>query len=95
MKRTFNVVIEKDTAGYFVGIVPELPGCHSQARNLDELSKRMKEAIELYIEVQKSNRIKGVPPLALDGLDGRDGPPTRFNRKATQRRINRYSHLYK
>jgi len=58
VKRIFNVVIEKDAAGYFVGIVPELPGCHSQARGLDELSKRMKEAIELYLEVQKSMPIK-------------------------------------
>ena len=53
MKRTFNVVIEKDSAGYYVGVVPELPGCHSQARTLDQLSKRMKEAIELYLEVQE------------------------------------------
>ena len=53
MKRTFNVVIEKDPAGYYVGVVPELPGCHSQARTLDQLSKRMKEAIELYLEVQE------------------------------------------
>lgn len=58
MKRTFNVVIEKDAEGYFVGSVPELPGCHSQARSLDELSKRMKEAIELYLEVQKQVPIK-------------------------------------
>jgi predicted RNase H-like HicB family nuclease len=58
VKRTFNVVIEKDAEGYFVGSVPELPGCHSQARSLDELSKRMKEAIELYLEVQKQVPIK-------------------------------------
>jgi predicted RNase H-like HicB family nuclease len=53
MNRTFNVVIEKDAEGYYIGVVPELPGCHSQARSLDVLSKRMKEAIELYLEVQK------------------------------------------
>lgn len=53
MNRTFNVVIEKDAEGYYVGVVPELPGCHSQARSLDILSKRMKEAIELYLAVQK------------------------------------------
>jgi predicted RNase H-like HicB family nuclease len=54
VERAIKVVIEKDAAGYFVVIVPELPGCHSQSRSLDELSKRMKEAIELYLEVQKS-----------------------------------------
>jgi predicted RNase H-like HicB family nuclease len=58
VKRTFNVVIEKDATGYFVGVVPELPGCHSQARSLDELNRRMKEAIELYLAVQKPASVK-------------------------------------
>jgi predicted RNase H-like HicB family nuclease len=53
MKRTFTVTVEKDEEGYFVGDVLELPGCHSQARSLDELSERIKEAIELYLEVEK------------------------------------------
>jgi predicted RNase H-like HicB family nuclease len=53
MKRQYNVVIEQDEDGYYVGIVPELPGCHSQAKSLDELRKRIKEAIELYLEVEK------------------------------------------
>lgn len=60
MKRTYSIVIEKDPSGYFVGTVPALPGCHSQARSLDVLSKRMKEAIELYLEVQKQ------APVELD-----------------------------
>jgi len=50
MKRQYNVVIEQDEDGYYVGIVPELPGCHTQAKSLDELRKRIKEAIELYLE---------------------------------------------
>ena len=49
MKKTFSVIIEKDEDGYFVANVPELPGCHTQARSLDQLSKRIKEAIELYL----------------------------------------------
>jgi predicted RNase H-like HicB family nuclease len=52
-KKKFNVVIEKDEDGYFVASVPSLPGCHTQAKNLDELMKRIKEAIELYLEVKK------------------------------------------
>ena len=35
----------------FVASVPELPGCHTQAETLDELNRRIKEAIELYLEV--------------------------------------------
>jgi len=52
MSRKFNVIIEKDVDGYFVGLVPELPGCHTQARSLDTLQKRLKEAIKLYLEVE-------------------------------------------
>ena len=50
--RTFTVIIEKDKDGYFVGEVVELPGCHTQAKSLDELMERIKEAIELYLDVQ-------------------------------------------
>jgi len=46
-KREFTVVIERDDEGYFVAEVPELPGCHTQAKSLDTLIKRMKEAIAL------------------------------------------------
>jgi len=50
VSRKFNVIIEKDEDGNFVGLVPELPGCHTQAKSLDKLQKRLKEAIQLYIE---------------------------------------------
>ena len=53
MKREFNVVIERDAEGFYVGSVPELPGCHTQARSLDKLIVRIKEAIELCLEVEK------------------------------------------
>lgn len=47
-----TVVIEKDEDGYYVASVLELPGCHTQARDLNELMERVKEAIELYIETE-------------------------------------------
>lgn len=53
-KKVFNVVIEKDEDGYYVAYVPELPGCHTQAKTLDELMSRIKEAITLYLEVEKT-----------------------------------------
>jgi predicted RNase H-like HicB family nuclease len=52
MMREFSVVIEKDEDGYFVATVPALRGCHTQAKSLDTLMKRIKEAIELCLEVQ-------------------------------------------
>ena len=53
MKREFNIVIEQDIDDLYIASVPELPGCHTQAKSLDELQKRIIEAIELYIEVDK------------------------------------------
>ncbi len=49
----FHVVIEKDEDGYFVASVPELPGCHTQAKSLDTLMDRIREAIALYLEGEK------------------------------------------
>ncbi len=54
MKREFHVIIEKDKAGFFVATVPELRGCHTQAKSLDSLIKRVREAIELCLEVESS-----------------------------------------
>jgi predicted RNase H-like HicB family nuclease len=48
----FSVVIEKDEDGYYVASVSELPGCHTQAKTLDELMERIREAVELYLEVE-------------------------------------------
>jgi len=50
-QREFYVVIEQDEDGYYVADVPELPGCHTQAKSIDELRERIQEAIELYLEV--------------------------------------------
>ena len=48
----FHVVIEKGEDGYFVASVLELPGCHTQARKLEELDERVKEAITVYLEAE-------------------------------------------
>jgi predicted RNase H-like HicB family nuclease len=49
-KRKFTVLIEKDEGGYYVASVPALRGCHTQAKNLDTLMKRVREVIELCLE---------------------------------------------
>ena len=52
MKHQYNVIIEKDADGYLVASVPELHGCHTQAKSLDVLMKRIREAIELCVTVE-------------------------------------------
>lgn len=67
MVREFNVVIEKVEDGFFIASVPALRGCHTQAKSLDVLIKRIKEAIELCLEVEEPvlNDFVGVQRVAV------------------------------
>lgn len=70
MAHEFTVVIEQDEEGYLVGTVPQLKGCHTQARSLDELMARIKEAILLCLEVggereEPSLRLVGIQRIAV------------------------------
>ena len=51
-KREYYVVIEEGEDGYLIADVPELPGCHTQGKTKEELIANVKEAIELYVEVE-------------------------------------------
>ncbi len=64
MSREFSVIIEKDEEGNYVASVPELHGCHTQAKSLDVLMKRVKEAIALCLEVEDQNCV----PLEFVGV---------------------------
>jgi len=66
--KEFSVIIERDEDGYFVASVPALRGCHSQAKSLDTLMKRIKEAIELCLEVEQPilNEFIGVQKVAIN-----------------------------
>ncbi len=59
-KRKFTVLIEQDEEGYLVATVPALRGCHTQAKNLDTLMKRVREVIALCLEEETN------PPGALE-----------------------------
>ena len=63
------MVVDRDQAGYYVASVPELPGCHAQARSLDKLMERIRKAIELCLEVESdagtSTEFVGLQRLAV------------------------------
>ena len=69
MNKAYDVVIEKDVDGFYVANVPEIPGCHTQAKSLDELMKRTKEVIELCLEVERdespANQFVGIQRIAV------------------------------
>ena len=56
MKREFYVVIEWDADGVFIGEVPQLRGCYSQGKTLDELMKNIQEVIHLSLEEQAAKQ---------------------------------------
>jgi len=60
LPRQFDVVIERDSEGFYIASVPQLPGCHTQAESLDEVTSRIREAIELCLEVE------GTPEQSLE-----------------------------
>ncbi len=69
MIREYSVIIERDQDGYFVGTVPELHGCHTQAKSLDTLMKRIREAIDLCLEVEEDyqqSEFVGIQRIAVE-----------------------------
>jgi predicted RNase H-like HicB family nuclease len=61
--RKFTVIIERDEDGYYVATVPALQGCHTQAKNLDTLMKRVREVVELCVQNNRNGA-----PLELVGI---------------------------
>ncbi len=66
----YNIIIEEGEDGYLISEVIELPGCHTQAKSMDELIKRTKEAILLYLECQEepvkvTERFIGLQKIAV------------------------------
>jgi predicted RNase H-like HicB family nuclease len=62
-QRKFTVVIERDEEDYYVATVPVLRGCHTQAKNLDTLMKRVREVIQLCLQDNQA-----APSLELVGI---------------------------
>jgi len=52
MTGEFSIIIERDSEGWYVASVPELQGCHTQARSLDILMECIREATALYLEAE-------------------------------------------
>lgn len=66
-KYNFPVLIEQDEDGIYVATVPDLKGCHTQAKTIEKLISRIKEAIDLCVEVEKE-RFGEIPQMKFIGL---------------------------
>lgn len=58
----FTAHIERDTeTGLYIGVVPSIPGAHTQAKSLDELQMNLREVVELCLEEMSEEEIKAIP----------------------------------
>ena len=69
MRVSFTVLIEQGEDGTFIATVPALKSCYTQADSMQELLEKIKEVIELCLEVEKdtppSNRFIGVQQMEI------------------------------
>jgi predicted RNase H-like HicB family nuclease len=60
--RNLTAYIERDPeTGLYVGIIPGLPGAHTQGETLDELHKNLREVVELCLEEMSSEEKEQIP----------------------------------
>ncbi len=64
----FPVIIEKDEHGYYVGKVPSLRSCYTQAKTLPELYKRLHEVVGLCLEVEQKLFKEKIPQNEFVGV---------------------------
>ena len=65
----FPVVVERDEDGWYIGSVPALRGCHTQARTLAQLEKQLVHAIKVCLNGERPrarrNTFVGVHQIEL------------------------------
>jgi predicted RNase H-like HicB family nuclease len=58
----FVAQVQKDNeSGMYIGIIPNLPGAHTQAATLDELNLNLKEVIILCLEEMNEDELDSIP----------------------------------
>ncbi len=60
----FTVLIEKGIDDMYIATVPDIPGCYTQGKTIGQVMERIKEAIELCLEIDKED----VEPLKFVGI---------------------------
>lgn len=67
----FLVIVEKDEDGFFVADCPELTGCHTQGKTLEEAITNIRDAIKLNLKILKEDKqeIPKSQPVSLTSLE--------------------------
>lgn len=48
--RSYRVVFTRDESGAWIARVPDVPGCHTYGRTLDQARRRIREALSLWVD---------------------------------------------
>lgn len=67
MKKIYNytVLIEQDEDGIYVAKVPDIPGCYTQGKTIEQAMERIKEAVDVCLEAEKAMNYE---PLKFVGI---------------------------
>ena len=52
----FPVIIEKDEEGFFVADCPDILGCHTQGKTLEEAITNIRDAVKLNLKILKEEK---------------------------------------
>lgn len=60
----FTVLIEQDEDGTYIAKVPDIQGCHTQGKTVEQAMERVKEAIQVCLEAEDEE----MTPLKFVGV---------------------------
>jgi predicted RNase H-like HicB family nuclease len=62
---SYTVLIEQDEDGIYIAKVPDIPGCYTQGKNVEQAMERVKEAIKVCLEAEE---LEDILPLKFIGI---------------------------
>lgn len=67
----FPVIIEKDEDGFFVADCPDLAGCHTQGKTIEEAITNIRDVIKLHLKILKEEKqdIPRLEPVSMTSLE--------------------------
>lgn len=72
MKHTplnFTVLIEQDEDGMYIAKVPDIPGCYTQGKTVEQAMERIKEAIQVCLESEEEEEILPLKFIGVQQLE--------------------------
>ena len=64
-KQTFTVLIERDEDGIYIAKVPDIPGCYTQGKTVEQVMERIKEAVQVCLQSENKDNYQ---PLKFVGI---------------------------